>query len=110
MIWYGIDGLVQDWSNSIANAMEWGRPSFRAQHATGWPHESVVAPPTTAPDAKTWSIPTFYHDHLGRSNQTVFLKQNNAQLNRYHQLQVNAAFLAEYVAVHARWRHNGRRM
>ena len=32
------------------------------------------------------------------------------QLNRYRQLQVNTAFLGEYVAVHARWHYNGRRM
>ena len=53
----------------------------------------------------------FCHDHLGRSNQTIhFLKQNYPQLNGYHQLQVDNAFLREYVAMHACWRHNGRWM
>ena len=53
----------------------------------------------------------FYYDHLGRSNQTMyFLKHNYPQLNGYHQLQVDDAFIGEYIAMHGRWRHNGRRM
>ena len=39
-----------------ATTHEWGRPSLRAQRGAGRPHECVVARPTTAPDAKTWSI------------------------------------------------------
>ena len=39
-----------------ATTHEWGRPSLRAQRGAGRPHECLVARPTTAPDAKTWSI------------------------------------------------------
>ena len=44
-----------------ATTHEWGRPSLRAQHGAGRPHECVVTRPTTAPDAKTWSISILHH-------------------------------------------------
>ena len=40
-----------------ATTNEWGRPSLRAQCVAGRPNE---ARPTTAPDAKIWSIPTIF--------------------------------------------------
>ena len=53
----------------------------------------------------------FYHSHLGRSNETIhFWSRIIPILNRYCQFQVDGAFLAKYVAMHARRRHNGRRM
>ena len=67
-----------------ATTHEWSRPSLRMQRGAGLPH-----------------------DHLGRSNQTMWwLKQNYPQLNRYHHLQVKATFPREYIAIHAWWRHN----
>ena len=36
----------------------WGRPSLHMQRGARQPHECVVVCPTTAPDGKTWSIPT----------------------------------------------------
>ena len=41
-----------------ATTHSWGRPAPRCARSDGRPHSCVVARPTTAPDAKTWSIPT----------------------------------------------------
>ena len=74
----------------------------RCARSDGRPHSCVVARPTTAPDAKTGSIsipPRSFRSQ--QSNREIF-KQNYPQLNRYHQLQINATFLGEYVAMHAR--------
>ena len=62
----------------------------------------LAAPPRTSgaircsgrPHAQPYQFP-LYHDHLGRSNQAMqFLKQNYPP--------IDAAFLGEYVAMHAR--------
>ena len=44
-----------------ATTHSWGRPAPRCARSDGRPHSCVVARPTTAPDAKTWSIPTPNH-------------------------------------------------
>ena len=44
-----------------ATTHSWGRPAPRCARSDGRPHSCVVARPTTAPDAKTWSIPTPQH-------------------------------------------------
>ena len=41
-----------------ASSHSWGRPAPRCARNDGRPHSCVVARPTTAPDAKTLSIPT----------------------------------------------------
>ena len=47
-----------------ATTHSWGRPAPRCARSDGRPHSCVVARPTTAPDAKPWSIPTTYHSSL----------------------------------------------
>ena len=53
----GIDHVFASWAVvGRTTTHELGRPSLRTQRRAGRPHECVVARPTTAPDAKTWSI------------------------------------------------------
>ena len=49
----------------------------------------------------------FYHDHFGRSNQTM--KHNFPTLNRYRKLHFNDAFSGGYITIRTRWRHNDTR-
>ena len=73
----------------------------RCARSDGRPHSCVVARPTTAHDAKTWSISILPRSCRSQQSNRVIFKQNYPQLNRYHQLQINATFLGEYVAMHA---------
>ena len=41
-----------------ATMHSWGRPAMRCARSNGRPHLCMVVRPTTAPDTKTWSIPT----------------------------------------------------
>ena len=45
-----------------ATTHSWGRQAPRCVRSDGRPHSCVVAGPTTAPDAKTWSIIGIDHD------------------------------------------------
>ena len=47
-----------------ATMHSWGRPASRCTQSVGRPHSCMVPHPTTAPDAKTWSIPTTLHTWL----------------------------------------------
>ena len=59
---------------------------------------------------KPWPIP-IYHNHLSRSNKTMqFLKQNYLPIESVSPASRRRRFPGEYVAVHARWGHNGKRM
>ena len=59
--------IVVEWKLTTLFCYLWGRPAPRWAQTDGQPHSCVVARPTTAPDAKTWSVPT----------TTLFARQNS---------------------------------
>ena len=53
--------IVVEWKLTTFSRPEpWLDAPLRCARSDGRPHSCVVARPTTAPDAKTWSIPTIY--------------------------------------------------
>ena len=89
----------------------WPRFCVRSR---GWTrHHARVGSPVTPRAARSRTTPwvrggAFNHG-FWRKNVANY-QQNYPHLNRYRQLQVNTTFLGEYVALHPRWRHNGRRI
>ena len=53
-----------------ATTHAWGRPAPRFARSDGRPHSCVVARPTAAPDAKTWSIPTPNNSFMAMCSDT----------------------------------------
>ena len=51
----------------------------------GRPHSCVVARPTMAPDAKTWSIPTSHHTFISMMSNWIGINNNIMEPKKFHE-------------------------
>ena len=86
---------------------------FLKMHCRNWPHFCVRSRGWTRRHARVGSpgsaCKNAVNSHSTTTIKVVEIKRCNVKPNypQLNQLQIYAAFPGEYVAMHARWRHNG---
>ena len=88
-----------------ATTHSWGRPAPRCARSDGRPHSCVAARPTTAPDAKTWSIPTIMRGVIGIIETKYTWVYNSHILSKSktllkRQLSINDVTIQKYFYTH----------